>query len=278
MKITPFKVLDPELRDSYNVCISCSLFKMDRPYADFNKYINYTFRWIDKLPDNYFVRIYTDNISFVSEEFSKILNKNYPFVEIFLYDYPEFQTSQNLEGLKYHDGTFGSIMRFAIFFDIDLRENYNVDYFWVTDVDINNHHLDPVYINDLKRRKAQVGYASKACYLKPWIPDNLEYPIINYRVIIDKTVKISEKKFENFLENVILGKYVEIFEKVKDFNLKYSIRHRVDENVQKYFIYGFDELYTNTILIKEFSKYKTLVYYNVMLSDFQFLGLKIPNI
>lgn len=261
--IIPLKVID---HNPYNVCISISLFKMRYSYRDFEKYVSNLFRWIDKINPSYFVRLYTDKVSYETEAFQKIVEKNYPHLEIYIYNYPEFQ-----DELGYHLGTFGSIIRYVSFFDKKLREE--MDYIWTSDVDVFSHHFEK-HIETMKDKKVDINYYSKACYYRPWIPDSVDYPIINLRLIVSKNVKFSKAKFDNYLNNVLKGKYKDLEETIRKFNSE-SLSHPINP-LDKKFIYGFDEIYTNQILYSDICKYKRLVDYNMELKPFEHY-VKIPH-
>jgi len=254
--IFPEKVID---HTPYNVCISVSLFKMRYAYRNFGKYVNNLFRWIDKLNPSYFVRLYTDKVTYEDSDFQRIVKKNIPHLEIYIYNYPEFQ-----DDLGYHVGTFGSIIRFVSFFDKKLREE--MDYIWISDIDVYFHHFEK-HIENMKAKKVDINYYSKACYYRPWIPDPVDYPIINLRLIISKNVKISKVKFDNYLSNVLNGKYKDLEKTIREFNID-SKTHNINP-LDKTFIYGFDEVYTNQILYKEILKYKRLIDYNMELKPFE---------
>jgi hypothetical protein len=254
--IFPEKVID---HNPYNVCISVSLFKMRYAYNPFGKYVTKFFRWIDNIDPKYFVRVYTDRISYETEDFQKIVKKNYPHLEIFIYEFPEFQ-----DELGYHLGTFGSIIRYVSLFDNELRNE--MEYIWTSDVDVFAHHFEK-HIEDMEAKKIDISYYSKACYYRPWIPDSVDYPIINLRLIVGKNVKVSKTKFDNYLTNVIKGKYKDLEEEIREFNSD-SKTHPINP-LDKTFIYGFDEVYTNQILYKEIYKYKRLIDYNMELKPFE---------
>jgi hypothetical protein len=255
--IIPLKVID---HNPYNVCISVSLFKMRYAYKNFGKYVNNLFRWINKINPTYFVRLYTDKVTYEDEEFKRILKSKIPHLEIYIYDYPEFQ-----DDLGYHVGTFGSVIRFVSFFDEKLREE--MEYVWVADVDTFPKHFEK-HIEDMKKKKVDVNYFSKACHYKPWNPISVDYPIINLRVIISKNVKVSKKKFDNFLTNVLNGRYQSIEKEIREYN-KSSKKHQINPE-DSIFIYGFDEIYANHILIKELSNYKRLIDYNIELKPLSY--------
>jgi hypothetical protein len=64
-----------------------------------------------------------------------------------------------------------------------------------------------------------------------------------------------------------------MYDKIVTWN-SYRTKKTVYNPNQKYFIYGFDEIYSNQILYKEFLNYKRLIIYYLDLALFQ----KIPTI
>ena len=268
MEVYKLKVLNKVFRKNYNVCISISLFKMNDPYRDFGKYVAYLYNWIFKIPKNYFVRLYIDEVTLKSPEFEKIIESSFNNLEIFLYNYPEYKDNSG-----YHDGTFGSISRFLILFDNDFKKNYSVDYIWISDSDVQPFYFDPALIKDMKNRRIDICYMSKSTYNVPWIPDSVDYPVINAKIIIKNDIKFSKYNFDKYLRDILDGKYKEMYDKIVTWN-SYRTKKTVYNPNQKYFIYGFDEIYSNQILYKEFLNYKRLIIYYLDLALFQ----KIPTI
>ena len=98
----------------YDIVICASLFKMKNFYRDFNEYINKFLLWLPKIPRNSYVRLYIDNTVLDSTLFKELLDeKKYPHLEIILYECEEYLDSED-----YHDGTFGTMMRFIPLFQL----------------------------------------------------------------------------------------------------------------------------------------------------------------
>jgi hypothetical protein len=219
---------------------------MKDSYRDFGKYLKSLYRWMYKIPKNSFIRLYTDEITFNDRNFQDLVSKSYNKLEIFIYDYPEFKDSDG-----YHDGTFGTMMRFLPFFDKNLVKEYKVKYIWISDVDIYANFLNFDVIQTMKNQKCMVAYYAKACYNVPWASEEILYPMGAGKIIVRSNVEISEYRFNKFLKDCVSGKYknlrLKILEKFKALDNKEKIKSV--EN-SKYICYGFDEYYCNEILNK----------------------------
>jgi hypothetical protein len=248
MKIQLIKPLETGKR--YETCMSCSLYeikgslKFDKYFASLRNII-YT-----SLNTRTFLRLYVDESVLVKPEFQKWIMNNKPNLEVYKYEDERFL----LEDGIHHDGSFGMMPRFLPFFDKDL----DVDFVWVSDVDMKPEEMTYKYINEMKKNKAPVGYSSR-CYLKAWIPKNVDYTIINSRLIISKDVEISRYGFDKFLKDAYEGNYKELKETIQGKHIAKA--HEQDE--VKIFIYGFDEMYTNTSIFEKVKKYIRLIEFDI---------------
>lgn len=248
MKVQLIKPLETVKR--YETCMSCSLYeikgslKFDKYFASLRNII-YT-----SLNTKTFLRLYVDESVLVKPGFQKWMMNNKPNLEVYKYEDERFL----LEDRIHHDGSFGMMPRFLSFFDKDL----DVDFVWVSDVDMKPEEMTYKYISEMKKNKAQVGYSSR-CYLKDWIPENVDYTIINSRLIISKDVEISRYGFDKFLKDAYEGKYEELKETIQ--GKKIATQHEQDG--VKIFIYGFDELYTNTSIFDKVKNYTRLIEFDI---------------
>jgi hypothetical protein len=273
LNVYSFKKLDYDQLTNYNVCISVSLFKMSDPYRNFTKYVKGFLDWIYTIPSNIFVRLYTDEASLMSTEFQSIINKEINHLEIFVYDYPEFKTSNK----DFHDGTFGTLMRFLPLWDKELWNKYKINFVWVSDVDVYPAFLNNDILEAMKLEDAKVAYYSKACYNKPWVPDSMDFSIGAGKIIFSKTAKISEFKFKKFLADILEKKYKFLYNKIRDYYKNINDDNTLKSILRnKYITYGFDEYYCNVILYSDIKNYKTIVQYNLDLSGFSYI-YNIPN-
>ena len=249
------KLLKPLLSDEkFETCISLSLFK-NKYSKDFWKYRSRLEKFLPFIPKKSFVRLYMDDSVFEDEDFKKFFEKDNSNIEYYWYQDKRFL----LEDGIHHDGTFGSIARFLSLFDDSL----NVDYVWVSDIDLFPRSFDYKYITEMKKQNINVSYATSKCYFKKWIPDFVDYPIINWRFIINKKfIKLSKKDFDNFINDVAENKYKDLKEEIE--SNRYLIEKKSNYNVNK-FIYGFDELYSNNFIFNKIKKYKRIVYVAISL-------------
>jgi hypothetical protein len=244
------KLLKPLLSDEkFETCISLSLFKLKNS-EKFEKYVGRFEYFLPRLPKNAFVRLYVDDSVFSDKQFMDIFNTDHPNIEYYWYQDKRFLSEDGI----HHDGTFGSMIRFLSFFDKTL----NVDYVWVSDIDLTIKSFNYKYIQEMKKLNIPVSYVSGKCYIKKWIPQDIDFPIINFRVIINKNiVQLSKYSFDKFLKDVSENKYKSLKEEIE--SNKYLVERKNMYYVNT-FMYGFDEYYTNTYLFKKLHKYPRIIY------------------
>lgn len=273
MEIKPLKkfTLEHIKESNYETCISCSMFKMRKAYKPFGQYIDAFILWLESSPQKAMVRVYIDQSIIQDESYERLIKKNFDHLEIFQYTDKRFLEEDGI----HHDGTFGTMPRFMSLFDNELRDIYKIKYFWISDVDLEPQMFDYQYINNMKKEKCDVSFASFSCYDRPWIPDSVKFPVVIYRFIVRNNVKISKNNFDKFLQDTYQGKYEDIKENIKEYYSK--DKPKTDAGLSaKHFVYGFDEIYANTILEKEISNHKQLIYYGLSLGRFT-RYLDIPN-
>ena len=253
----------------YNLCISFSLFKMKAAYRDFSRYINDFNRIINQIPRTAYARLYVDASVLNDKSFINLLNKNIPSLEIVLFEFPDFIGDSTPENY-HHDGTVGTMGRFLALYNIPALPK-NIEYIWVSDVDMPSYIFTFDNILDLKKNKAQLSYYSKSCYIKEWANDKLEFPILAGKIITKTSVKYDIKLFNQFLEDVLSKKYNKM--KVAILNRLTELKggHYMRNEDVEYFSYGFDELFTNHYLIKDVEKYKRLIYYDITFKEIGYM-------
>lgn len=260
MKVELLKPLNNPNK-KYEVCISTSLFRMQSSYKPFDKYMTMLSKVIASVKYNAFFRLYVDKSVMLEDSFQKFIKLDIQNLEIYRYEDKRFL----LEDGIHHDGTFGSIARFLAFFDKSIK----ADFIWVADADLFPKEFDYHYISEMKKARSTVSYVSRGCYERNWIPNTVDYPIINYKVIVKKGIYLSKAKFDNFLTEVSKDVYRDIF---------LEIERRVTDPASKrkmfgikQFIYGFDELYSNGPLFKELSKHRRLIFNDLNLDYLQYV-------
>lgn len=252
--------------DKYDILISTSLFSMRFGYKNFKlEYVNKFIKWFSYIPKNAYVRLYIDGSVVNEPSFTQIIDNNYENLEIISYCFEEFLRPNPLteeeDGL-YHDGTFGTMIRF-----LPLYKNFrpkNIKYVWVTDMDMSPKVFKNNYIYRMEKQNIDVLFYSKGCYDKPWVSKNIKYPVVANKIIVSDKVKLNIKHFFTFLQDVIDYKYVNMYNLIVE---KFKTERREIKDV-KYFPYGFDELFLNTYIIKEFARYKRIILFDIGLSLF----------
>jgi hypothetical protein len=253
INLTPLKTINP--KNDYDIIISSSLFMMKESYRNFPIYVRDFLAWLPLIPRKTYVRLYVDTSVLDNPEFHKIIDLNFPHLEIVQFECPEFFHD------GFHDGTFGSIVRL-----IPLYEKPNkVNYIWISDVDMPTKFFNYNNIKLMLKNNAKVFYYSKSCYNKPW-DEGIRHPIGAGRIIMSSKVILNKGNFTRFLNDVLKGKYHHVLEQIKS---KYNEEdsYRKFQNI-KYFPYGFDELFTNMYLYPVFQRLKRIIAFEIGLSSF----------
>ncbi len=283
-ELLPLKSIDTS---KYEILISISLFAMKCPYKNFKQYyIEPLYKWIDKIPNKAYVRLYVDESVVDNIHFKELFDKNLPNLEIVYFQFEDFyvndltydasscpkyekyiETSGEIKGYTGHDGTFGSIVRFLPLYS-EFRPK-NIKYVWVSDIDLSCKTFNYKYINNLIKHKANLSYFSKSCYNKPWSDIEITHPVFAGRIIMNTNVRLNKKDFFDFLKDVKEMKYKSIYNEI---SLHYSGKEREVKDV-KWFPVGFDELFLNKYIHPIFRRFKRIIYFDISLSLFRnYLG------
>jgi len=248
---------------SYDLLISCSLFKMQYSYRDFSSYIRHMRTWLPKIPKTAYVRLYVDASVLQEPSFIELFDANYPKLEIVLYQFDDFLDDTGV----YHDGTFGSITRLLALYNKPAVPK-TVKYVWTSDLDMSPYVFTYNNILDLKYHKARISTFSWACYTVEWVDSSVRYPTLAGKIISETSIKYDFKDFETFLTDVIKGKYANVMNNILKRLEKESSAHRMQGI--RFFPYGFDEKFLGEYLVKEFEKYRWLIYYNISLTNIKY--------
>lgn len=107
------------------------------------------------------------------------------------------------------------------------------------------HQVNEKFIDDVFENKCTIGYVSKICYKKPWIPDSVLFPIVNYRFIATQSFPL--KILYDFLLDIKLKKYNKYFISMIEEDKKKAYKKvLVSDDI---FVYGMDELFSNHVLL-----------------------------
>ena len=227
------------------ILITCSLFLTSTDsIKKQNKYINglkRLYNWTNK--HNYILRIYYDN------SVEDIINENYikHNIQLFKYHFPHFFDKK----LNKHYGTFGTLIRFLPFFDIEHHKSYKV---LCVDIDIypnlTNLHNYMIRLSKDKRIKEPykffnrfgIGYCYK--YLSRLKESKIEHLPYTACAIYLENLNFPINIFTNFINNCLVNNCNEY----KEFSDKYQ--------------YGVDEHFLNHDLYNYIKK-KQIILYNI---------------
>jgi hypothetical protein len=233
-----------ELKDRKKILLSVSIFKMLRTYRKFYNYSEYLSIIINLYASNTHIdiRVYFDD-SCLSELNSFI--KKYKNVEFYKFNYQQLRID------KYHEGTFGSFIRF-----LPIHEN-EYEFVWISDLEPYKFFLDNNLLTKINNNEINTIFYSKPYYGTPWIDKNNDYPIINMFIITNQKIPI--EIFNTYLTDLISNKYNEIKKKLMKYRQSYY--HNLD--IIDKFPYGMDEYYSNNIIYNYLYTKKTWVIYDM---------------
>jgi hypothetical protein len=233
-----------ELKDRKKILLSVSIFKMLRTYRKFYNYFEYLSIIINLYASNTHIdiRVYFDD-SCLSELNSFI--KKYKNVEFYKFNYQQLRID------KYHEGTFGSFIRF-----LPIHEN-EYEFVWISDLEPYKFFLDNNLLIKINNNEINTIFYSKPYYGTPWIDKNNDYPIINMFIITNQKIPI--EIFNTYLTDLASNKYNEIKKKLMKYRQSYY--HNLD--IIDKFPYGMDEYYSNNIIYNYLYTKKTWVIYDV---------------
>jgi hypothetical protein len=246
--------------DNYDV-ISVVAFRLKDNYKSSMIYYYGLSKLIEQLPNklpNFYLRIYYDdsiitpkhNDDKINGEITKywipLFNKlkNYKHVQPVHYNSPSFKIPNSI----YHDGLFGTLIRFLPIFD--YPENKNLKIVIVSDIDDINPIINngPAQLKFMKDHDTLIHYKTGSCYTSlsrfnlfsdEYIKQNTYMMIANGMFF---KIKIPHEIFDNFLTimnnldvkgNDIINEFIN--------NERKSIYKPLDVNMESKFVYGIDE-------------------------------------
>lgn len=245
----------------YKICISMSLFKLVTSYRDFSVYIDGLNSIIQNIKYNLYFRLYVDKSVLEDTSFQKLLEKNIPNLEIYRYEDKRFLSEDGI----HHDGVFGMMARFLALFDRKIK----ADYIWVSDVDLKLNQFNFSFLKKMEKTRSTIFYESYGCYNKVWIPETVDFPILNYKIVFKNGLYFPKSNFDNFLRDVYQGVYKDVVLKIKNKMLN-SGQENKTVGVEN-FIYGLDEYYTNKVLFTEIVSHRRLIYNDINLYPFKYI-------
>lgn len=218
--------------------VSCSLFrqlKVDKSPIKYYKWLKNLIKIINKYFPEFVIRVYIDlsvihnTDGSIYDEGVKLLKelKRNSKVEVLVYRCSDFALNN-----YYHDGTFGTFIRFLPMFE---KNKYKL--VWSSDLDQTDIQLKNTrkWYNNFEKTKAKFwGYSFK-CYISPWVLQDNKFNIFAGWMM--SKVKFQKKILTDFLNNIKKGKYNEIINKIS--------KNRRTSNKTTLMPYGIDEFFLN---------------------------------
>ena len=255
---------------------------MKNNYRKFDTYIgnleNYVyifqkyFKLLKYLHD-YALRIYIDrNITKIAKNNPKLkeclkkINK-IDFIEIVVYENKKLQNYESEEKIKYHDGTFGTFIRFIPYLN---SEKWKI--IGSLDIDLPRASIKEYIKNLIIFEKSSSQYMNNTylCYNKSWISKTIKYPLM--AGMIASKIKFPRNLLNIFFDNNLytMSHFITSYK-----NVEYLRDKEIDiiDNLP----YGCDEFFLNTSLINYLHKNKIKVYFLIENSIKNFIN-KLINL
>jgi hypothetical protein len=236
------------------------IFKMKDSYRDFSIYVDGVIeelKYFDNCKENITYRLYFDE-SVEDDESWDVLLKEFnkrKFTELYKYTYPPLKNG------KFHDGVFGTLVRFLPLFDSNKDRDWEI--FSSIDIDIstNNTMENLVMVNkEFKKRNQDFLVKIPMCHntFVFWaVPRNLKNKKNELYIIasgFSSKITFDIKYLYNFIEDITN----------KDSEYKFYLENivpkfRNDNKKDDLFIYGMDEYFLSNYILPDLEKRKTSV-------------------
>ena len=228
--------------------ICCSFFKMyNKGYKDFSIYLKGIYIMYNHVIykiKNYSIRLFIDNSIYKDENIMKILKKMHK-LEIVVYECPQLLLKNNND---YHEGLFGTLVRFFPMFDFPNNDAKNVI---TTDIDdIAFKTVFDTINNMIKNKKVKDIYLVKIGN----ISKNVKYKYHPYKNIITpysiaqsfvSFLRLKNSVIIDFINNIKRSNeiYSYYYEMVKDDIFNKELMQKFNKSTN--FVYGIDEYFVN---------------------------------
>jgi hypothetical protein len=280
-----------EPTNKYNIMSVCA-FRIENNYRSTEIYYNGLKNLANKFNryfPNFYLRLYYDiSITKTNYKNSAINKENKekwvplissmkknPKIQVIKYKHPDFI----IPNTNYHQGLFGTFVRFIPLFDFDNFDNFdnnNINILYISDIDVNDFGLikGKQMLNNFLRSKSQIHFRTKSCYaIQPRYIKSEEHldkkkylPTFPYRIMVGSMIskiKFPHKFLNDFLDcmkNLKENKRLEECDYIQNFtNLKKNISS--DKLLSEYmlitktleksdFFYGIDEFFMTTSVLK----------------------------
>lgn len=232
----------PLFQIDYNIkqnILSCCLFKLVKSYKNFDKYLNGLEQlnsFVENNMQGFRIRLFIDNNIYTDNDIMAKL-KTYKYVDIVLFNCPNFIVD------KYHDGLFGTLVRFFPMFDFECNDADNV---CIIDADFSrpNEYLK-IYESYLISNKLNND-------INLYFYGNLIHIAIKYSLTNNSIVPyaVAWKIFsKSKINNNLLINYIDQVKNNSDIQYSDYIEKK-GLLTKTNFVFGVDEYFINNILIK----------------------------
>ena len=236
-----------------NILISSVAFKMKNSYKDSSIYTDgllEQLKFLDSSNKKFTYRLYFDQSIEKDKNWKVVLKemKKRSYTELFKYE------CEILKDGDYHDGVFGTFMRFLPLFT-ENKNNKEWEVFMSTDVDFKIDNVCFEQMEKFKNSDEKFFIKLPKCYhLKSWI-SHLEMPKKYSLVVLGGSfaskITFNKKLLLDFLINIIEeGKYFKNFIKYNDLASPSFLKNKEHDK----FIYGMDEYFLIDVLLKDIRK------------------------
>ena len=232
-----------------NILISAASFRMKNSYKDSSIYSDgllEQLKFLDSSSDKFTYRLYFDESIEKDKNWKVVLKemKKRSYTELFKYE------CEILKDGDYHDGVFGTFMRFLPLFG---EKDWKIT--MVIDIDSKLDKVCFDQMNKFKDSKEEFFMKLPKCYhLKPWL-NNLEmvkkYSLVILAGAFASKITFDKKLLLDFLIDIIeKDKYFKNFLKYNEFDSPSYLKNKENDR----FIYGIDEYFLTEIILKNLRK------------------------
>lgn len=263
IKTKIIKSIDPAFKKECDICFISSFFRMKNNYKPVDFYTKSFEEWMNVIPSNSYICLYVDGSILEHELFKKIFNSENSKLEIVVYECLEFLLPFENSNDYYHDGTFGTIIRYLPLYDKSVQTKY----LWITDMDLPLYWFSSQYIEDLKNYKCSSSYVSGIMPQTNRSSRPVDFQMLGGHIIIESSIlnNFNSSDINTFLQNILNG----VYNPIRKMVIGYT-EAAINATKDSKFAYGFDELFCNDFILPVISKHPRLIYFSMYPSGLQY--------
>jgi hypothetical protein len=227
-------------------------FKMKNSYNPSSNYTDGLIKQLESLDDinkDFVYRMYYDDSITGDPDWEKVMKemKKRPYTELYKYE------CKTVKSGKYHDGVFGTFVRFLPIFETKKERDWDVFTSMDIDTPINKEYFD--ILNKFQESKQEFFIKSPKCYhLKPYL-NNLEfskkYSLAINAMGFSSKITFNSKLLFNYLDDIVNdGENFKNFLRDNEFDSPSYLKNKENDR----FVYGIDEYFLTDIVLKDLRK------------------------